>query len=70
MDKELFLLVSQNGWEYTGLVKIKYKDNYKLSTTSENSLDSNGEKAPDTITLDNSIVISFDEGFEVGSKNE
>lgn len=64
-NKSLSLLVSSNGWEYSGLVKISYNENYKTKRSYETSLDSEGQEAPDTIILDDSIIITFDEGFEV-----
>ena len=63
--KILNIAVSSNGWEYSNLYKITYKDTIKFKRTHEFSNDSTGKDCPDTIVIDNSIIIQFDEGFEV-----
>jgi hypothetical protein len=63
--KTLRILVSQNGWEYSGLVTLNYYQKYELKRSHENSYDSEGKECPDTIVLDSIYAIGFDEGIEV-----
>lgn len=60
--KKLRLFVSQNAWEYTGIVDISYKDEY-IFDNKELRIDSEGNPTPDTIIVDG-VTIMFDEGFE------
>ena len=68
--KTLKLLVSSNGWEYSNFYKITYKDTIKFKRTHEFSNDSKGNDCCDTVVIDNSIIIEFDEGFEVLKNDE
>jgi len=62
--KKVRLLVSSNGWEYSMVVDLKYKQKYVVERRQEYSKDSYGKDAPDTIIVDG-VDIEFDEGFEI-----
>lgn len=65
--KKVKLLVSQNGWEYTGKVVIDYNETYELvypDDIDEFALDSMGHPATKIIIVDG-VKIEFDEVFEL-----
>lgn len=64
--KTLYLLVSNNGWEYHSHVSLTYKDKYETKITDpEVFRDSMGNPAPNVVILDGVYEVTFDEGFEI-----
>ena len=63
--KTLKIIVSSNGWEYSGLVIFTYKNSFTTFRTSDYPRDSLGNPAPNGIILDDVYKIEFDEGFEI-----
>lgn len=59
---KLKLFLSQNNWEYTGIVNIKHEQEYLFDNTKP-FLDIMGEPTPNVIVVDG-VRIEFDEGFE------
>ena len=60
--KKIRLFVSQNGWEYIGIVDISY-ENEVLFNNTEDYRDSIGDPTPNVIIVDG-VSLEFDEGFE------
>lgn len=64
--KKLKILLSSNGWEYADIVTLTYKEKYETTATEQHRFrDSEGNPAPNQVTLDGEYTVTFDEGFEV-----